>query len=344
MIETTDSLFAHKFFQRAGQNVLEIMLNRLNTSSTKEGSGSTNDTQTAMTAAERKKEKNKLKKLAKKEEAAAATTAPTSEEKKQTNKKGQQTPVDDDPVGAKILEKDILEECTRWCHLLTKGGRCKDPKTLALVCEVMLKKQKYVLALRCLTTGLAVDSTHPMLNFQLVSFAKQFYSRIGLSTPVSSTEEQKPITPVVEEVVRDRLCELLGGEGDENLHNFLEAYIQRISTNSFTLLHHVIAAKAILVFQHGENDTQRLQRVMSLVFANNFDQQRGINYKNIMTVLKVIIDYIIITFYFRSLNLISITPNWCHYSVEKFRNYIPVLISLIHLALLSIKVLWISNQ
>lgn len=288
MIETTDAIFAHKFFQRAGQNVLEIMLRRLNTSSPKASATNTTESQTAMTAAERKKEKNKLKKLAKKEEAAAsASITPAGDDKKQTNKKGQQTPVDDDPTGAKILEKDILEECTRWCHLLTKGGRCKDPKTLALVCEVMLKKEKYIIALRCLTAGLTLDPTHPLLTFQLLSFAKQFYSRIGLLAPTSSSEDNKPILPVVEVVVREKLQTFLGGEGGEILYQYLENYIQKVSNTDFTLLHRVMAAKALFSFQHGDNEAQRLQRVMSLLFENNFQQQRGINFKNILSVLKV---------------------------------------------------------
>jgi hypothetical protein len=320
VIDTTDSLFAHKFFQRAGQNVLEIMLRRLAASKAQEEAKKSGEAQPTMTAAERKKEKNKQKKAAKKEENAAATAVPGGGEDKKPaaaasvaggggSKKGQaQGPVDEDPNGAKILEKDILEECSRWCQLLTKGGHCRDPKTLALVCEVMLKKEKYILALRCLTTGLSLDPTHPLLTFQLISFATQFYARIGLtsssSAPASASsasgspeeEEAKPpaVIAVVEEVVREKLQSLLGGEGSMIISTYLGNFIQRVTSSSsealaVTVNHRLIAAKAIIFFQHGQDQqpAQRLQRAVSLLLDDNLWNQRGINFKNMLSVLQV---------------------------------------------------------
>jgi hypothetical protein len=302
VIDTTDSIFAHKFFQRAGQNVLEIMLRRLATSKAQEeAKRAGEESQPTMTAAERKKEKNKLKKLAKKEEnaTAAATAAVNSGgEKSGGGKKGQpQGPVDEDPNGAKILEKDILEECSRWCHLLTKGGHCKDPKTLALVCEVMLKKEKYILALRCLATGLSLNPTHPFLTFQLISFATQFYAHAqvgGVTSPVTSAAdgnaEPKPIIPVVEEVVREKLQSLLGGEGPEVVSSYLENFIQQVTTapsNNLTVNHRLIAAKAIVTFQHGQDESQRRHRAMSLLLDDNLWNQRGNNFKNVLSVFRV---------------------------------------------------------
>jgi hypothetical protein len=306
MIETSDSLFAHKFFQRAGQNVLEIMLKRLK--ATKEqnelaaaaaaSAASGGDSQPVLTAAERKKEKNKQKKLAKKEEnaATAVATAAAGDEKKAAatgagagtgNKKGSQNPIDEDPNGTKILEKDILEECSRWCHLLTKGGLCKDSKTLALVCEVMLTKDKYILALRCLTTGLSLDPTHPLLNYQLICFVRQFYGHARIASDeqaVVATEGVKLVTPVVIEVVREKLQSLLGGEGPEALSRFIESYIDQASLQTATPLHRVMAAKAIVTFQHG---SMGQQRVASLLLDDQLWSQRGVNYKNISSVFKV---------------------------------------------------------
>jgi hypothetical protein len=313
MIETTDSLFAHKFFQRAGQNVLEIMLQRLRlakealefATSRAGGEGGAGGDTPQLTAAERKKEKNKQKKLAKKEEnaaAAAASATSTSagaagDDKKAGgggnggagNKKGPQNSIDEDPNGAKILEKDILEECSRWCHLLTKGGLCKDPKTLALVCEVMLIKEKYLLALRCLTTGLAVDPTHPLLNYQLIAFARQFYDQAHITSSASSSVSTeagsvKALIPVVIEVVREKLQALLGGEGPETLSRFIEEFIQQASRPDLTPHHRVMAAKAIVTFQHGGD--MRQQRVASLLLDDQLWTQRGINFKNILSVYK----------------------------------------------------------
>ena len=297
IIDNTDSIFAHKFFQRAGQNVLEIMLRRLATSKAEEEARrAAEESQPTMTAAERKKEKNKQKKLAKKEENAAAAVnssngvvAGGDEKKSGAAKKGQpQLPIDEDPNGAKILEKDILEECSRWCHLLTKGGYCKDPKTLALVCEVMLKKEKYILALRCLTTGLSLNPNHPLLIYQLVSFATQFYAQAGITSPVSAGAESKPIIPIVEEVIREKLQSLLGGEGPEILSSYLENFIQQvvIAENS-TVNHRLVAAKAIVTFQHGQDQSQRFQRAVSLLLDDKLWNQRGVNFQNMLSVLRV---------------------------------------------------------
>lgn len=294
VIDNTDSIFAHKFFQRAGQNVLEIMLRRLTSKAEEEARRAAEESQPTMTAAERKKEKNKQKKLAKKEENAAAAAVNSSngggdEKKPGAAKKGQsQLPIDEDPNGAKILEKDILEECSRWCHLLTKGGYCKDPKTLALVCEVMLKKEKYILALRCLTTGLSLNPTHPLLIYQLVSFATQFYAQVGITSPVSAGAESKPIIPIVEEVIREKLQLLLGGEGPEILSSYLENFIQQvvIAENS-TVDHRLVAAKAIVTFHHGQDQSQRFQRAVSLLLDDKLWNQRGVNFQNMLSVLRV---------------------------------------------------------
>lgn len=301
MIETTDNLLTHKFFQRAGQNVLEINLRRLNQPPTKVSSNEAESTiTTTLTAAERKKQK----KLAKKEEnaaAAAAASASTNNsqadgDKKQGNnnkKTGNNTVQDEDPNGDKILEKDILEESTRWCNHLTKGGKCKDPKTLALVCEVMLKKEKYLLALRCITSGLLIDPNHPLVNYQLFAFTKQFYQHVGLSsttTPTPATDEtttKKPIPAVVEDVIREKLQVLLGGEGENYLFNYVESFVQKSLTPEFSINHRISAAKAVINFQENIELSQRKERANAILLDNQLWNQRGINYKNIFSIIQV---------------------------------------------------------
>lgn len=291
MIETSDTILAHKFFQRAGQNVLEIMLKRLNLLATKDETPEVDPTST-MTAAERKKEKNKQKKLAKKEESAAAAIVPAlggPEEKKGSNKKASNVVADDDPVGSKILEKDILDEAVRWCHLLTKGGHCKDPLTLALVCEVMLKKNKYIIALRCLTSGFKIDSNHPQLNYQLIQFTRQFYSHVGLiSSPASG--DRKALVSVIEDVVREKLSILLSGEGEAVLNSYIENYLAKIQNNSIsvTLFHRLIGAKIIASGSSSNTEPlQNQQRAVSFLF-DQFWNVRGINYKNVLKVFQVL--------------------------------------------------------
>lgn len=155
----------------------------------------------------------------------------------------------------------------------------------------MLKRNKYVLALRCLTIGLTIDSTHPQLNYQLIQFARQFYSQIGISSlPISpESSEKKTLLPVIEDVIREKLSILLSGEGEEALNRYLENYVQNIENNSekMTVLHRLIAAKLVVSFG-SLPITDREQRAVSLLIDDQLWNGRGVNYQNTLKVLQVL--------------------------------------------------------
>jgi len=266
-VANLDNILAHKFFQRAGQGALRVLLRRLD-SSENETVTESNDLST-MTAAERKKEKAKQKKLKKKE----ASAADGGGEDKKGSKKA--VSKDDDPNGAKLLEKDPLEEAGRWSEYLTRH-RCKDPKTYELVCEVMTRRGKYALAVRALCQGLALDPHHPGMVVQLLKFSR-LYFKVG-----AGNEEGLSMPDIVKEVIHEKLCALLGGEGETALLQYCDAFVSLAASGALTLPHRVAAARCVMMFSGDK------QRAAALMLDGNLWSQRGVTVSNATAALELL--------------------------------------------------------
>jgi N-alpha-acetyltransferase 15/16, NatA auxiliary subunit len=272
MIESTDVVLSHRFFQAAGQGVLQVMLSRLDDLAnpkpvTGESEGG------ALSATDKKKEKNKLKKLKKKEDGGA--TASAGEEKGEEKGLGKKASKDEDPLGEKILQKDPLEEAVRWSVALTRQG-CKDPNTHALVSETMCRKGRFVFALRSLRAGLAIERDHPGCTLQLLKFGMRFHGLV-------SGAERWVMKPLVQEVVAEKLAALLGGAGPESVAAYGEAFIARAAGGALSLPHRVAAARCILLL----TDKADGQRAASLLLDEALWDQRGVTAKNAAAAMEV---------------------------------------------------------
>lgn len=218
MLEQMKVVCNHKYFLRAAKNMLRIQLQRHDHPATH-----TDDTEvdmSNMTAAERKREKAKQKKMAKKE---AAVPAP--EEKKNSNNKPAMVSKDDDPKGEKIMAKDPLEEAGLWSHSILRQN-CKDCEVLALVAQVMIRRKKFLPALRALVQGTSTDPNHPDIVVATVFFAQ--------SVATAS------LSPIVKESIDSQLVKLIGSNGVEA---FYEKYA--LFALSSSLEHRVGAAKCM---------------------------------------------------------------------------------------------------
>jgi hypothetical protein len=277
MIDNTDKILLHKFYQAAGKGALRILLDRIDSPPDVKSGGGDEVEVSTMSAAERKKEKARLKKLAKKEaEPPAAVSIATDDKDKKPAAKKAVISKDEDPDGAKILEKDPLEEASRWSLNLTRQG-CTDPSTHALVCDVMVRRAKYVLSMRSLSRGLALDPFHPELTLQLLKFAQRFYRMGG--------GEGFQMLPVVEEVVREQLESLLGGQGSDAILQYLENFVNRASAGLLTLSHRIAAAQAILLFSPPGDEG--LSRARALLLDGALWVQRGIKVRTVLRAYEV---------------------------------------------------------
>lgn len=80
------------------------------------------------------------------------------------------------------------------------------PDTLALVCDVMIRKGKYVSAARALSVGLTAHPHHPALSVMLVKFA----SKVGGGASVVGGSAPVDLKGLMQSAVGEELALLLG--------------------------------------------------------------------------------------------------------------------------------------
>ena len=221
MLDQMKVICNHKFFLRAAKNMLRIQLQRHDQPTSNADDAEVD--MSNMTAAERKREKAKQKKLAKKE---APAPAPEVEEKKNVNKQ-HAVSKDEDPKGELIMAKDPLEEAGHWSHAILRQN-CKDAEVLALAAQVMIRRKKFLPALRALTQGHTVDTNHPDIVAATVKFAE---------TVTAAT-----LNPVVKDAVDSQLALLIGTSG---VTAYFEKYM--LFALSATFEHRIGVAKCLQV-------------------------------------------------------------------------------------------------
>ena len=231
-----ESVYAHPFLQRAARGSITILLHLLDYPEDLDGLGH-------LSAADRKKEKVKIKKRKEKEmKAFEEKEKAQADEAKWNGKENVAEELkDSDPFGEKILLKNFLGECGEWCALIApfriENETVCGPDTLALVCDVMIRRGKYATALRALTSGLRIEPDHPALSVMLVKFGSKMGG--GLST-VGGTSTPE-IKTAMQEAVSEGLAQLLGG----TLSAFALKYAERARHSS--LAHKLAAARITML-------------------------------------------------------------------------------------------------
>ena len=200
-----DSVYSHPFLQRAARGAISILLHLIDCPEDIDGLGH-------LSSADRKKEKTRLKKRKEKELKAFEDKEKAQVEEAKWNGKdsASEEQKDLDPFGEKILQKNYLAECSAWCTLVAPfrvdGSMVCGPDTLALVCDVMIRRGKYVPAARALSVGLKSHPNHPALSVMLVKFA----SKVGGGASSVGSSAPQDVKPLMQSAVSEELSLLLG--------------------------------------------------------------------------------------------------------------------------------------
>ena len=251
LLNMEDNLYAHKFYQRALRGALSLILSLEDKKSGggSPGGGGDGDHDGSdlshLSPAERKKEKARLRKLKKKQEEQeeAKRLAQEAEAKEKAKEKGESkggsivAPRDDDPKGERLLEKVSLDEAATWCARVQRL-KGTDPDSHALIADVMIRREKYVTALKNITAGLKKTPNHHGCTYMLVKFA------IAFSSAVSSSSRNS----IVLDLVSSELADLMGGSTDVN--RFVMGYVEK--SKSLGLSQRITAANCVTLIG-GEN-------------------------------------------------------------------------------------------
>jgi peptide alpha-N-acetyltransferase len=295
MVESMQSIFCHRNFQRAARGALKIFLGILEpeTPETNANGGAAAtavaEATQELSAADKKKQRKEQKK--KEEAAAAAEEAKKAEAKKNPNAQAAiGAPKDEDPNGDKLLLLDPLVEALRWANTISRFPT-SEPDTQELVCAVYLKKGKYSLALRALSCGLKVDPFHAGLQLQLFRAARA----------IEGKEEGAPsVNAAVEVVVKAELARLTGGRfSSEFSASHLSSALARSS-----LQHRMIAARMTLIEKGAEAGvSDALSFIASPGDADRFawlKNSKGVSAKTVGAVHKVPRIFIVFLYYLSS--------------------------------------------
>jgi peptide alpha-N-acetyltransferase len=269
ILSMIDSSFSHPFFQRAAQGTLTILLHLVDHPEDIDGLGH-------LSSAERKKERARQKKIKdKRDKSIADGTIVIDEDVK-----------DKDVNGDSYLNKNFLNESYIWCNQLSSRVTLCTPETLVLLCDVMIRKGKYLQACRALKCGLNVNPNHPLLTVQLVKFAMRIKGYTGVSIAVSI--KNKEISKVI-------LIELKIMMNGLEIKEFAENYMNMVSnspvTSIVTSLEHRVAAARLMNMVDKVNGKNLAKDL--LVSASVWDR-RGISIETVIAAWKVFILYIYI--------------------------------------------------
>ncbi|KAI5926232.1 NMDA receptor-regulated protein 1-domain-containing protein [Camillea tinctor] len=189
MVRWEDHLREHPFYTRASLGAIAAYIGMFDGRKMANGLNGSADVN-GEDAAERKKAAKKAKKEAQKAEREAAEKAAKQDPNKA--KAGSTEPVkkDDDPNGLRYLATaEPLVEATKFlAPILQFSPKSIDGQIAGF--EVYIRREKYLLALRCLNAALAIDATNPTVHEQVVRFRQELDSKLA-SLPSKVTEVLK---------------------------------------------------------------------------------------------------------------------------------------------------------
>ena len=231
-----DRLVSHKFFQRACRGIVAIYLHLVDYPEDIDGLGHLN-------AADRKKERARVKKQREKERKdEEAKKKAALEDAKWSGEKlpGADKEKDEDPLGDAYLgpkaPATFLSEAALWCAHISPQTKASEPETLALVAEVMLRRGKYLQAVRSLRCGLEATPHHPALSVMLVKVA----AKVGGGASNAGAAVGPEARLVVQSVVKEELEAMVGRGMD--LQGFSGRYVA-LARGGSSLPHRTAAAR-----------------------------------------------------------------------------------------------------
>ncbi|KAI8623604.1 tetratricopeptide [Xylariaceae sp. FL1651] len=186
MIRWEDKLREHPFYTRAALGAIAAYLGIHDSKLAMNGvNGSTNGDADA--DAEKKKAQKKAKKEAQKAEREAAEQASKQDPNKPKAATSGTVKKDDDPIGLKLAgTSEPLVEATKFLSpVLQFSPRNIDGQVAGF--EVYIRREKYLLALRCLNAALDIDAANPVVHEQAVRFRQALDSRLD-SLPAKVAE------------------------------------------------------------------------------------------------------------------------------------------------------------
>lgn len=255
IMKMLDTVYTHKFYLRATKGAVNIFLYLVDHPEDIDGLGH-------LPAAERKKERAKLKKQKQKEEQIKA--AKEKEERENAKWSGESSAAgsggassssskdskDPDPTGEKQLTKNFLVEAGAWCSQLSRCATLCDASTLALICDVMIRRGKPVQACRALYCGLKTAPHHPSLTVMLVKFAM----RVGKGYPGVTPFSMKP---AISAAINAELSDIMNGSTD--VKAFANKYYSDVATASSSndsLENRLAAAKCVLLIDKADGKSR----------------------------------------------------------------------------------------
>ncbi|KAI0126149.1 tetratricopeptide [Xylariales sp. AK1849] len=186
MIRWEDHVREHPFYTRAALAAIDLYISMHDSKSLTNGVnglGSANGED----AAERKKAAKKARKEAQKAEREAAEKPAKQDPNKAKAVVDETKKKDDDPNGFKLAATtEPLVEATKFLqHMLQYSPKYISAQLAGF--EVYIRREKYLLALRCLNAASALDSTHPQVHGQVVHFRSVLNSKLA-SLPAKTQE------------------------------------------------------------------------------------------------------------------------------------------------------------
>lgn len=177
MLQWEDRLRSHPFYARAALQAVQIYI-LLHDRSQAPHSALLNGTVNGdhETASERKKAHKKAKREQQKKEKTEAAQA--NENQASATAKGTKTPhkVETDPTGSQFAQTaEPLKGATRFLQpLLDLCPGLIESQLLGF--ELLFRRRKYLLALKCLHAAAKIDRDHPLLHQQIIRFYREFES------------------------------------------------------------------------------------------------------------------------------------------------------------------------
>ncbi|KAI0485066.1 NMDA receptor-regulated protein 1-domain-containing protein [Xylariaceae sp. FL0804] len=169
MIRWEDHIREHPFYTRAALGAVATYLGMYDSRQMANGvNGSAGGDKAA--AEEKKKAAKKAKKDAQKAEREAAEKAAKQDPNKSKAAATEPVKKDDDPLGFKLAATtEPLVQATKFLvPILQFSPKNIDGQIAGF--EVYVRREKYILALRCLNAALAVDASNPVVHEQAVRF------------------------------------------------------------------------------------------------------------------------------------------------------------------------------
>ncbi|KAI0110233.1 N-terminal acetyltransferase A, auxiliary subunit [Daldinia grandis] len=182
MVRWEDHLREHPFYTRAALGAIAIYVSIYDRSQATNGVNGP-DGANGDEAAERKKAAKKAKKEAQKAEREAAERASKQDPNKSKGAIAEPVKKDEDPNGFKLAATtEPLAEATKFlAPILQFSPKYIDGQIAGF--EVFIRREKYILALRCLNAALALDADHPTVHEQVVRFRQALDSKMESLPP-----------------------------------------------------------------------------------------------------------------------------------------------------------------